>query len=217
MKLQCRQCGALLAVTSPDAYISCPYCGARSVVSGYDGASFLHRPSLSEEDVLRLFEPGAVATASLFWFPYDAESLSRVFTQPYAEMEDYSPPSADRRLWNESEVQGKVVPVDPQLLGEGGVVYHPFWVVISTATAQGIMVDAVSGGKLGEVAEPSAGRVFNPSREALSAFLIGTGPALLVFFLLRGVSIFWASVFGMASAIFAPDLWKKLTGGNNHE
>ncbi|RKZ03377.1 hypothetical protein DRQ21_06005 [Candidatus Fermentibacteria bacterium] len=217
MKLQCRQCGALLAVTSPDAYISCPYCGARSVVSGYDGASFLHRPSLNREDVLRLFEPGAVATASLFWFPYDADSLSRVFTQPYTEMENYTPPSADRRLWNESEAEGKVVPVDPQLLEEGGVVYHPFWVVISTATAQGTMVDAVSGVKLGEAAGASPGSLFDPSREALSAFLIGIGPALLVFFLLRGVSIFWASVFGMASAIFAPDLWKKLTGGRTHE
>ena len=217
MKLQCRQCGALLAVTSPDAYISCPYCGARSVVDGYSGESFFHRPALSREDVLRLFKPGAVATASVFWFPYDADSLSRVFTQPYAEMENYSPPSADRRLWNESEAGGKVVPVDPQLLGEGGVVYHPFWVVISTATAQGTMVDAVSGRKLGEVAEPSGGSVFDPSREALSAFLTGIGPAMLVFYFLRGFSIFWAAVFGMASAILAPDLWKKLTGGRNRE
>jgi hypothetical protein len=43
------------------------------------------------------------------------------------------------------------------------------------------------------------------------------GPALLVFFLLRGVSVFWAAVFGMASAVFAPDLWKKLTGGRIRE
>ncbi|MCK5131625.1 MAG: hypothetical protein KAR40_05675 [Candidatus Sabulitectum sp.] len=210
MKLQCKQCGALLAVTSPDAYISCSYCGARSVVDGYTGTSFLHRPALDEEDVLRLFGSGIVASVSLYWFPFDPDTLVRVFTQPYAELENYSPPSADRRVWNESEVEGTVVPVDPELAGDTGVIYHPFWVVISASTAQGTMVDGVSGRKPGESADSGGENLFDPVREALSAFLIGVCPALLVFFLLKGLSVFWAPVFGMASAILAPGLWRKL-------
>lgn len=215
MKLQCKQCGALLAVTSPDAYISCPYCGARAIVDGFTGASFLHRPVLNEKDVLRLFRSGNVSSASLYWFPYDPDSLMRVFTQPYTEMENYSPPSADRRVWNESEVEGRIVPVDPDLVGDTGVIYHPFWVVISASTAQGTMVDGVSGRKLGESTGSTEENLFDPVREAVSAFLISVVPALLVFFLLRGLSVFWASVFGMASAILAPGLWRKVKGADH--
>ena len=210
MKLQCKQCGAILAVTSPDAYISCSYCGARSVVDGYTGTSFLHRPVLDEEDVLRLFGSGIVASVSLYWFPFDPDSLARVFTQPYAELENYSPPSADRRVWNESEVEGTVVPVDPELVGDTGVLYHPFWVAINATTAQGTMVDGVSGRKLGESANSTEENSFDPVQIAFSAFLISVAPGLLIFFLLKGISVFWASVFAMASAILAPGLWRKL-------
>jgi DNA-directed RNA polymerase subunit RPC12/RpoP len=213
MKLQCRQCGALLAVTSPDAYISCPYCGARSVVEGYTGVNLYHRSALNKQDVYRLFKQGAVASATLFWFPYSHDDLARVFTQPYPEMENYSPPSADRRVWNQSEVEGEVVPVDPELVRDTGVIYHPFWVVISAVTAQGTMVDGVSGITLGESADSTDKTGFDPVKEALSAFLTGLGPALVVFFALRGMSVFWAAVFGMASAVFAPELWKR-TGGS---
>ncbi|MCD4707315.1 MAG: hypothetical protein K8S62_06220 [Candidatus Sabulitectum sp.] len=213
MKLQCKQCGALLAVLSPDAYISCPYCGARAVVDGFEGTSFLHRPALNEKDVLRLFGRGSAVSMSLYWFPYNPDTLERVFTQPYAEMEYYSPPSADRRLWNESEVEGRIVPVDPELVGDAGVVYHPFWVVISASTAQGTIVDGVSGRKLGESPNSSGKSLFDPFREALSAFLIGVAPALLIFFLLKGLSVFWAFVFGMASAILAPGIWRKFVKG----
>ena len=213
MKLQCKQCGALLAVTSPDAYISCPYCGARAVVDGFTGTSFFHRPSFEEKEVLRLFDSGSVASLSLYWFPFDPDTLTRVYTQPYTEMENYLPPSADRRVWSEPEVEGTVVPVDPDLVGDSGVIYHPFWVVISAATTLGTMVDGVSGRKLGEAANSSAENSFDPVREALSAFFIGLVPALLVFFLLRGLSVFWGSVFGMASAIVAPGLWNKFVRG----
>ncbi len=215
MKLQCKQCGALLAVTSPDAYISCPYCGARAVVDGYSGSSFFHRPALEEKDVFRLFDPGSVASVSLYWFPYDPDTLARVFTQPYAEMENYSPPSADRRIWDESEVEGTTVPVDPELVGDAGVIYHPFWVAISSSTAQGTMVDGVSGSKLGESPDYSGEASFSPLQEALSAFLTGVAPALLVFFLLKGLSVFLASVLGMVSAFLAPGLWRKLRGAGH--
>lgn len=214
MKLQCKQCGVFLAVTSPDAYLSCPYCGAIAVVDGFTGTSFFHRPALDEKGVLRLFARGSVASVSLYWFPYDPDTLKRVFTQPYAEMVHYSPPSADRRVWNESEVEGTTVPVDPEMVGDGGVIYHPFWVVISASTAQGIMVDGVSGRKLGESSNSTDESPFDPGKEALSAFLISVVPALLIFFLLRGLSVFWASVFGMVSAILAPGLWRKLVKGD---
>ncbi|MCK5786170.1 MAG: hypothetical protein KAH54_06395 [Candidatus Sabulitectum sp.] len=213
MKLQCKQCGALIAVTSPDAYISCPYCGAKAAVEGFRGTSFLHRPALENKDVLRLFTSGSIASVSLYWFPFDPDTLERVFTQPYPEMENYLPPSSDRRVWNESEVEGTIVPVDPDLLGEIGVVYHPFWVAINATTAQGSMVDGVSGRKLGESAGSTGGTLFDPLVEARSAFLIGVIPALLIFFLLQGLSVFWASLFGMASAIVAPGLWRKLVRG----
>lgn len=217
MKLQCKQCGAFIAVTSPDAYVSCSYCSAKAVVDGFTGTSFLHRSALAEEDVLRLFASGSIASISLYWFPYDPDSLQRVFTQPYSEMENYSPPSADRRIWNESEVKGTVVPVDPDLVGEKGVIYHPFWVAINASTSQGTMVDAVSGRKLGDSSSPGPLSSFDPVKVALSAFWISLVPALLVFFIFKGLSVFWASVFGMASAIFAPGLWLKLVKGEKSE
>lgn len=212
MKLQCKQCGALLAVTCPDAYVSCPYCGAKAVVDGYTGASFLHRQTLDEKDVLRLFRSGSTASVSLYWFPFDPDTLKRVFTQPYTEMENYSPPSADRRVWNESEIHGTIVPVDPDLVGDSGVVYHPFWVVISSTTAQGTMVDGVSGRKLGESDNPGDENLFDPVQEAFSAFLVSIAPALLVFFLLRGLSVFWAAVSGMAIAVLTPGVWSRFRG-----
>lgn len=212
MKIPCTQCGALLAVTSPDAYITCPYCGARAVVSGYTGVNFLHRPALEKNDALRLFSPGSIATASLYWFPYDPDTLSRVFTQPYAEMEHYSPPSADRRVWDETEIEGTIVPVDPELVGESGIIYHPFWVVISASTSQGTMVDGVSGRKLGESSVSSEENPFDPVHEAFSSFLISVVPVLLIFFLIRGFSVFWASLLGMAVAILAPGLVQRITG-----
>ncbi len=211
MKLQCKQCGALLAVTSPDAYITCLYCGSRSVVAGYRGNNFLHRPALNKDDVLRLFSSGSVASVSLYWFPYDPDTLHRVFTQPYAEMEHYSPPSSDRRIWDEAEAEGTIVPVDPDLVGEAGVLYHPFWIAINAASALGTIVDGVSGRIPGAPANSDGQSSFDPLREALSAFKIAVVPTLLVFFLLKGVSVFWASVLGMTSAILAPRLLKKLT------
>lgn len=215
MKLRCTQCGAYIAVTSPDAYVTCTYCGARAVVSGFTGQSFLHRKVLSREDVARLFPSGSIATASVYWFPYDPGTLERVFTQPYSEMEEYSPPSADRRLWNESEISDTIIPVDPDLAGEQGVIYHPFWVVINSSTGQGTIVDGVSGTVVGDPAASSECSGFNPYRESFKAFATGILPALLFFFLLKGVSIFWASVFGMAAAVFAPSILDRIQGGKS--
>ncbi len=214
MKIQCKQCGALLAVTSPDAYISCPYCGAKAVVDGYSGENFLHRPALSQKDVLRLFESGSTASVSIYWFPFDLDTLKKTFTQPYAEMENYQPPSADRRLWNESDIQGTIVPVDPELVGDHGVLYHPFWIVISASTALGTIVDGVSGRKLGETADTVSSNGLEPVREAFFAFLKGVVPAFLVFFVMKGVSVFWASVFGLSAAVAAPILWEKYGKGS---
>lgn len=218
MKLQCKQCGATLAITSPDAFVCCPYCGAKAVVSGYTGANFLHRPVLDEKDVIRLYPSGSVASVSLYWFPFDSDTLNGVFTQPYTEMENYLPPSADRRVWDEATVQGKIIPVDPDLLGDSGVVYHPFWVAISASTFQGAMVDGVTGRKLGESAKSGKEHLLDPTKEALSAFLTGVVPTLIVFFLLlKVVSVFWASLFGMASAILVPVFWDKRIRKRSHE
>lgn len=209
MKLKCTQCGAFIAVTSPDAYVSCSYCGARAVVSGFSGESYLHRPALSEEDVIRLFPRGETVSSSVYWFPYDPVSLSRVFTQPFAEMENYIPPAADRRIWEEGSSVGRIIPVDPDLIGDMGVVYHPFWVVI-ISTGQGVIVDAVSGRIISASAEAPEGKKFDPFYWAFRAFGIGIIPALAVFFLLRRVSIFWASVLGMGAAVYAPGLWSRI-------
>ncbi len=208
MKLKCTQCGAFIAVTSPDAYANCSYCGARAIITGFTGQSYLHRPVLSKQDAIRLFPVGGVASASIYWFPYDPEDLSSVFTQPYPEMEKYVPPAADRRIWDEQSAQGKVIPVDPDLIGEQGVIYHPFWVLIDSSSGQGSIVDAVSGKILGD--SPESSRKFDPFYWAFRAFGLGVLPALLVFFLLRNISIFWASVLGMAAAVYAPDIWNRL-------
>lgn len=210
MKLECTQCGAFIAVTSPDAMAECSYCGAMAVVTGFTGQSFLHRPVLSAQDAERLFPAGSVASAVLYWFPYDPADLSRVFTQPYPEMEEYTPPAADRRVW-EDDPSGTVIAVDPDLAGGEGVIYHPFWIVLDSASGQGTIVDAVSGiavtprGKATEQAE------FDPYRSAISSFALSVIPASLVFFLLRDLSVFWAAVFGMAAAIFSPDLFRRIS------
>lgn len=149
----------------------------------------------------------------MYWFPYDPGDLSRVFTQPYAEMEDYSPPAADRRVWTEDEAEGTVIPVDPDLVGEQGVVYHPFWVVIASSSGQGTIVDAVSGLKIDSVSGSDGRKEFDPFYWSFRAFGLGLLPALAVFFSLKGLSIFWASVLGMAAAVYAPELWNRIRGG----
>lgn len=210
MKLKCTQCGAFIAVTSPDAYVTCSYCDARAEVTGFTGQSFLHRPVLSEEDAVRLFPSGSVASASVYWFPYNPSDLSVIFTQPYPEMEEYTPPSADRRMWEEKSAEGSVIPVDPDLVGEEGVIYHPFWMLTDSSSGQGIMVDAVSGVVIGASSEAPLSSNFNPFRTAAKAFAVAVIPALIIFFLLRELSLFWASVAGMAAAVFAPDLWDRI-------
>lgn len=213
MKLECRQCGAAIAVTSPDAYVTCSYCGARSIVSGFTGQSFLHRPVLTEQDLLRQFPAGAVVSVSMYWFPYDPESFEKVFTQPYPEMESYRPPSGDRRIWNGSSQGETVIPVDPDLAGEHGVVFHPVWVAISGSSGQGTLVDGVSGRLIGQPQAGSLKESVNPVEESLRAFAAGVVPALVIFFVLKGLSLFWASVLGMAAAIAAPDLLDRIKRG----
>ncbi len=212
MKMKCTQCGAFIAVTSPDAFAHCSYCGARAVITGFSGESFLHRPVLTEEDARRLFKAGEALSATIYWFPYAPSSLAPAFTQAFPEMDEYSPPAGDRRIWEESSASGTVIPADPDLVGDGGVVYHPFWVV-QTASGRGYIIDGVSGGM---VSDPpvSAGSVpFDPYREAIKAFAISVLPACGVFFLLRNLSIFWAAVLGMAAAVFSPGLLARLRGG----
>ncbi|PIE52435.1 hypothetical protein CSA37_06515 [Candidatus Fermentibacteria bacterium] len=214
MKVKCRQCGAGLAVTTPDAFLNCPYCGARGLISGFTGQSFFHRPVLSKEDAERLFPPESIASSSIYWFPYHPETLKRCFTQPYAEMDTYSPPSADRRIWNESEAEGTVIPVDPDLAEGEGVIYHPFRVMIRTGSGQGIIVDAVSGSVAGSEWAQTSSKGFNPYREAFAAFTAGVIPAVVLFFLLKGFSFFWAAAAGMAAAIITPFLFDVIRGRN---
>lgn len=212
MKLECTQCGAQIAVTSPDAFASCAYCGAKAVVKGFSGGSFFHRPVLTAREATRKFPPGEVASVSLYWFPYDPDSLAGVFTQPYPEMEGYTPPSADRRVWESQSAEGTVIPPDPDLTGESGVIYHPFLVVLSASSGQGTMVDAVSGVIPGKAPSAVSPEGFDPLRESLKAFFRGVVPALVIFFLLRGVSLFWAAVTAMAAAIFIPELLPRIMG-----
>lgn len=217
MKLQCKQCGAAIAVTSPGSYISCPYCGAKAVITGFSGTSFFHRVTISEKEVLRLFEPGTIASTSLYWFPFDQNSRKRVFTQPYPELENYLPPSASKGVWNGDETIGDIIPIDPELIDESGVIYHPIWVAINSSSSQGLMVDAVSGRKLGLMPKERCKISFNPLHTAVKAFLVSIIPTLVIFFLLKNLSIFWASVFGMVSAVIAPGLWKKLSSRGDNE
>lgn len=217
MKLQCKQCGAAIAVTSPSAYISCPYCGAKAAITGFSGTSFFHKVTISEKEVFRLFEPGTIASVSLYWFPFDQTSRKRIFTQPYPELENYLPPSASKGVWNSDETEGDIIPVDPDLIDDSAVVYHPIWVAMNSSSSQGLMVDAVSGRRLGVMPEESGKISFNPLQTALKAFLISIIPTLVIFFLLKNFSIFWASVFGMASAVVAPGLWKRLSARGDNE
>ena len=212
MKLQCKQCGAAIAVTSPGAYISCPYCGAKAVITGFSGESFFHRVTISEKEVLRKFQPGTIASTSLYWFPYNQSLQKRVFTQPYPELENYLPPSASKGVWNSDEIEGNIIPIDPDLIDDSGVIYHPIWVAINSSSSQGVMIDAVSSRRLGSKAEEKDKISFNPFKTARKAFLISIIPTLVVFFALKNLSVFWASVFGMVAAVIAPGLWEKLAG-----
>jgi len=217
VKLQCKQCGAAIAVTSPGSYISCPYCGAKAVITGFSGTSFFHRITLSEKEVLRLFKPGTIASTSLYWFPYKQSPYKRVFTQPYPELENYLPPSASRGVWNSDEIEGNIIPIDPELLDDSGVIYHPIWVAISSSSSQGLMVDAVSGQKLGLIPDENGTVSFNPFQTAKKAFFISIIPALFFFFILKNFSVFWASALSMVSAVIAPGLWTRISNRGDNE
>lgn len=162
MKINCTQCGAEHMVIESDFFIRCPYCDARIVVDPPADTPKLVMASVSSEYVRRLFPPGMVISLEKKYFPYyetdqslTGKTLISCFSQPWQNLEDYSPPAGDRRVFNESIAEPcEFIPFDRDQIDEASVkiVFHPFYIVMLKLEgySEGVLVDAVSGQLLGE-------------------------------------------------------------------
>ncbi len=162
VKINCTQCGAEHIVIESDFFLRCPYCDARIVVDPPADIPKLVMASVSPEYVRRLFSPGMVVSLEKKYFPYyemnqslKGNTLISCFSQPFPELENYSPPAGDRRVFDESIAEPcEFIPFDRDQIDEAsvGIVFHPFYIVMlkMEGYSEGVLVDAVSGQLLGE-------------------------------------------------------------------
>lgn len=161
MKINCTQCGAEQVVIESNFFLRCPYCDARIIVDPPENTPALVEPAVSEEYVRRLFPSDMVSSVEVKFFPYLEKVLSSgreiqtCFSQPWQELEDYIPPSGDRKIFDESLAEpDQLIPFDRDMAEESGsrVIFHPFYVVMLKLEGygEGILVDAVSGKIIGE-------------------------------------------------------------------
>ncbi len=162
MRIKCSQCGADLVVLESDFLLRCPYCDARILVQPPTDTTFIVSPSVNDEYVSRLFPSGMAGSVELMYFPYletaGDRKLIPCFNQPWHELEDYTPPDGDRKVFDEDMVDpDSTIPFDRDLTEEveGRLVFHPFFVVMLNLEGyrEGMLVDGVSGKMLGEVPE----------------------------------------------------------------
>lgn len=185
MRVECRQCGGLVALAGPDSLARCPWCGALARYS--PGEDVFHQlPALGPEQVERLFPPGSVLPPRLMWFPYRLQGsrLSASFSQPYPSLDGYEPPSGDMRPWKGSE-DAEEVPCEP---GQGRLVYHPFYSVTERDGCDGFLVDGISGRIPGHDEGSGAGLSEGPLRVVLRAFAAGLVPSVLIYLAVNRVS-----------------------------
>ncbi|OPL18934.1 MAG: hypothetical protein AVO35_03115 [Candidatus Aegiribacteria sp. MLS_C] len=217
MKIICPQCGSEHVVMESDFLLRCPYCDSRIMVETPAGTPAMVRTAVTEESVRRLFPPGMVVSMVLRFFPYletgEGSSRSRIpcFSQPWQELDSYTPPDGDRLVFDESmAAPGDIMPLDRDLLESTGgrLVLHPFFVVMLRLQgySEGMLVDGVSGRLLGEVPLKEDGRTDDLSLEKLFLTVLALGMLVSVPAYVLGSTLdlseiprFW---FSMATVLF---------------
>ena len=206
MKINCTQCGAEQVVIESNFFLRCPYCNARIIVDPPENTPALVEPAVREEYVRRLFPSGAVSSVEMKFFPYlekivpSGREIKPCFSQPWQELEDYLPPSGDRKIFDESLAEpDQLIPFDRDMAEESGsrVIFHPFYVVMLKLEGygEGLLVDGVSGKVIGEppVTEEqndSGQNLYRTFLITLAAGLVFTVP---VYFLTKDLSEFLLS------------------------
>ncbi len=207
MKINCTQCGAEHIVIESDFFIRCPYCDARIVVDPPADTPELVMASVSEEYVRRLFPPGMVISSEKKYFPYcetdqslTGKTLISCFSQPWQELEDYSPPAGDRRIFDESIAEPcEFIPFDRDQIDEASVriIFHPFYIVMLKLEgySEGVLVDAVSGQLLGEspVMDDTASKEMKLHKLFFLTLIAGLAISIPVFLLLTNIGLSWLS------------------------
>jgi len=206
VKINCTQCGAEQVVIESNFFLRCPYCDARIIVDPPENTPALIEPAVREEYVRRLFPTDMVSSVEMKYFPYLENDLSSVreihpcFSQPWQELEDYLPPSGDRKIFDESLAEpDQLIPFDKDMAEESGsrIVFHPLYVVMLKLEGygEGLLVDGVSGKLISESPlvendDDSVQKLYRTFLITLAAGLVFTVP---VYFLTKGFSEFFLS------------------------
>ena len=205
MRIQCTQCGAEHSVTERDFFLRCTYCDSTLIVNPPLNTPAMVIPAVTEEDVRRLFPPGMVESVSLKYFPYfDPEGhpadhdLTPCFNQPWQELETYSPPDGDRRIFDQDMGDpDEFIPFDRDMLDDepGKVVFHPFYILMLRLEGynEGLLVDAVSGHPVGDppVSADTAEKEGELKRLFLKTLLLGLCISVPAFFIFRAIGLSW--------------------------
>jgi DNA-directed RNA polymerase subunit RPC12/RpoP len=205
MKINCAQCGAEHIVIESDFFLRCPYCDARIVVDPPADTPKLVMASVTEEYVKRLFPLGMVISLEKKYFPYyeadqslRGKTLISCFSQPWQELEDYSPPAGDRRVFDESIAEPcEFIPFDRDKIDESSVriVFHPFYIVMLKLEgySEGVLVDAVSGLFLGEspVMDDTASKEMELRKLFFLTLIAGLAVSIPAFLFLGNMDISW--------------------------
>lgn len=230
MKVNCSQCGSEQVVLDSDFFLRCPYCGSRIIVNPPPSAPFMVKTSVTAEDVRRLFPPGMVTGLEIKYFPYletaGPGSRERIpcFSQPWQELEDYTPPDGDRNVFDESLVEpGQIIPFNREQTQpeEGKLVFHPYFIVMLKLQGygEGVLVDGVSGKALGALPAIGGGEEKHSAgleRLFLKALLAGLAVSVPVYLVSRGLSLSIASqiwiylvLIILAAAVYYGRFWRR--------
>ena len=218
-------------VIESDFFLRCPYCDARIVVDPPADTPKIVMASVTEEYVKRLFPPGMVISLEKKYFPYyeadqslTGKTLTSCFSQPWQELENYSPPAGDRRVFDESIAEPcEFIPFDRDQIDEASVriVFHPFYIVMLKLEgySEGVLVDAVSGLLLGEspVMDDTVSKEMELRKLFFLTLVAGLAVSIPAFLFLRNMDISWLSrtwlsaiiLVAVASAFYINKVKKK--------
>jgi len=206
VKINCTQCGAEHVVIESDFFLRCPFCEARIIVDPPANVPALVESAVTEEYVRRLFPSDMVSSVELKFFPYyekeipSGREIHPCFSQPWKELEEYIPPSGNRKVFDESLTSpDQLIPFDRDMAeeSENRIIFHPFFVVMLKLEGyeEGLLVDALSGKLIGESpllhdddnTESALHRIF------FMALLIGLLFTVPIYLLTRNLDSTWIS------------------------
>lgn len=150
MKINCSQCGADLPVLEKDFYLRCPYCEATIFIRLPSETISLTKVLVSRSEAMRPFSREEVSNMELLYFPYRERDgkMRPAFNQPVKELEIYTPPMGDKRVFSPDDVSPEsLIPFERESDSESGIVYHPFYrvSVFSDGFKKSVFIDGVSG------------------------------------------------------------------------